>query len=323
VSGPILIPVDVGSDEWHARRREGVTASEIAGILGIAPDAWTSPFNLYWRKLGKLAEDRDTDSMAWGRDLEAAILARFAREHPELGVTVGALYSNGDHPWRMATPDGLAHARRRKAGGMPAVRRVGGYRGRLVAVVQVKTAHRDEEWGEAGTEEIPTYYLAQVRWEMHVTGVRRAYLPVLFDGRTYREYVVDQDDEDVALMVKEAEEFLRRIFDRDPPDVDWRASTTSALKELHPELEDREVEVDPQWREDYLAADAAIKAAEQEKALASNRILAAMGNAARAVVNGQKVASRSVFDLKERTLPATTVRRLYVNKPKKEKAKAS
>lgn len=322
----VLIPVEPGSAEWHEHRRHGVTASEIAGILGIAPDTWTSPFNLYWAKRGAISEPRDREAMAWGRDLEAAILRRFAREHPELIVSTGALFRHDDRPWQMATPDGLAYPlhrsgrayRRRKGSGPPAVKRRPLAGRQPAAVVQVKTAYRDEAWGAAGTDQVPVYYVAQVRWEMAVMGCEMAYLPVLFGGQTYREYVVRQDAEDLALMLKEGEDFLDRIARDDPPDIDWRPATTIALRELYPDVEDREVEVDPDWQEQYHAADADLKAAEKRKAQAANAILAAMGSAKRAVADGRKIASRSVYDQGERVLPPTTVRRLYVNKPPRE-----
>src|SRR5690606_39876597 len=162
--------------------------------------------------------------------------------HPEFHVTPGGLYRHGGNPRWMATPDGIAYdtenvvtmndgVTRRAPSHVP------------VAVVQVKTAGSREEWGEEGTDQIPPYYPAQVSWEMHVMCDDTAFMPVLFNGRTYREYIVKQDDVDVALMVREAEAFRQRIQDGNPPDVDWRPATTLALKKLHPDVEDRDVEI--------------------------------------------------------------------------------
>jgi predicted phage-related endonuclease len=241
--------------------------------------------------------------MAWGRDLEHAILRRFGREHPELSVQPGALYRSGDNPRFMATPDGLAwdeHTCDSQVG--PS------------AVVQAKTAASQEHWGETGTDEVPVYYVAQVRFEMLVMDVRTAYVPVLFSGRTYREYIVHQDDDDAAFMVAEAEAFLRRLDDGDPPDIDWRISTTQALKQLHPDVEDTEVEIPATWVRQAQLAGRLEKAARDRKVLAENRIRAAMGRAQRATVGGRKVATRSVFAMKARTMPATTAHRLTLTR---------
>ena len=308
---PVRVDVEVGSPEWHAERRRGITASEIPIILGIAP--WGSPFNLYWAKRGLDVDEPDNDAMEWGHELEDVILRRFARKHPEFHVTPGGLYRHGGNPRWMATPDGIAYdtenvvtmndgVTRRAPSHVP------------VAVVQVKTAGSREEWGEEGTDQIPPYYLAQVRWEMHVMGVDTAFVPVLFNGRTYREYIVKQDDVDVALMVREAEAFWQRIQDGNPPDVDWRPATTLALKKLHPDVEDTEVELPADLIRQWQAADEQIREAKRAKDEAENRIRDLLGKAARGTVNGRKVATRSVYDVRERVMPATTVNRLTITR---------
>lgn len=301
VDGPIRLDVAERTPEWYAARRQGVTASEIPGLLGLSPEGWSSPYNLYWSKLG-VSDDRDDEAMAWGRDLERVILARFAREHPELHVTPGGLHCWSGRPWQMATPDGLAYESE--------------YSSDPVAVVQVKTAFGDEHWGDPGTDDIPTYYVAQTRWEMDVMGVSVAYVPVLFSGRQYREYVVTQDAEDIAFMRAEAQAFLDRLARRDPPEVDWRAATTWTLKALHPEIDPDapDVEVPATWVRQWQLADRLEKAAGQRKALAQNRLLDLIGDARRATVNGRRVATRSVYDVKERTMPASTVRKLNITR---------
>lgn len=327
---PVHIPVEERTPAWYETRRQGVTASEIPVILGLSP--WSSPFNLYWEKLGEIDPQADTETLAWGRDLEAAILGRFARQHPELGVTRGGLFHHADDPRRMATPDALAHPRRRPADN-PTVRRLGTYRSRPSAVVQVKTAADPHEWGEEGTDQIPAHYLAQVRWEMHVMGVRAAHVPVLFSGRTYREYVVHQDDNDVALMVKAAGEFLDRIEAGDPPDIDAHPATTRTLQQIHPERGEGEIEVPGTWVRQWQLADRLEQAAAQRKALAENRLRALIGDHHAATVNGQPVANKVVYNQRrvdsqalkaagvyDRYARTSTVHKLLVTRPKKEKA---
>jgi predicted phage-related endonuclease len=98
-------------------------------------------------------------------------------------------------------------------------------------------------WGEDGTDEIPEYYLAQVQWQMYVTGADHVRLvafvasadtmkllasmaksgaavqflvdAVLSIG--LHEYVVYRSDALIADMVEAAGEFWRRhIIDREP-----------------------------------------------------------------------------------------------------------
>jgi predicted phage-related endonuclease len=229
----------------------------------------------------------------------------------------------------MATPDGIAYHRRRPTN-QPAVRKYGTFKSKPHAVVQVKTDATTAEWGGEGTDQIPSYYLAQVRWEMLVMDVRTAYLPVLFSGPTYREYVVHQDDSDVELMVREASDFLDRLRYDNPPDVDWRAATTRALQQLHPDRGEGSVEVPGTWIRQWQLADRLVDAAGKRKALAENRIRALVGDRHFATVNGEPLANKVVYDQRRADLDALkraglydqytrtiTINRLAIARPKK------
>ena len=291
---PVHIPVQVGSDEWLETRRRGVGASEIAIIAGIAPGEWSSPYDLFHQKAGAITGERDNDAMAWGHDLEAAILGRFARNHPELTVTLGALLHKADDPRWMATPDGLAYKAR--SGGNRQVRRYRIRKTTPAAVVQAKTAGSWEAWGDDGTDDIPVYYRAQVLWEMHVTGARRAYLPVFVPPFGYREYVVGHDQGEVDLLVKVAEEFMDRLARSDPPDIDDRPATTRALKQLHPARGEGGVEIPETWVRQWQLADRLEDLAGKRKRLAENRMRALVGDCHHGTVQGEPLANKVVYD---------------------------
>jgi hypothetical protein len=59
-----------GNERWYELRRAGVTASEIAALMGISP--YESPFNLYWSKVNDWRWDGNEYTSA-GRHLEDAI----------------------------------------------------------------------------------------------------------------------------------------------------------------------------------------------------------------------------------------------------------
>ena len=90
------------------------------------------------------------------------------------------------------------------------------------------------QWGEDGTDEIPVHYRCQVLWQMDVMGVDTAFVACLFiqpwKTRVYELTMDDAATADLKLMREEARDFLDRIDLRDPPDVDWRPATASALK---------------------------------------------------------------------------------------------
>lgn len=65
------------------------------------------------------------------------------------------------------------------------------------AVWEGKTANEfsKDQWGEAGTDLIPTPYLLQVATNCAVTNLDHAYISVLIGGNKYREYVYKRDRE--------------------------------------------------------------------------------------------------------------------------------
>lgn len=290
----VLIPT-ASEAEWLEARRHGVTASEIAVLMGLSP--YDSPYGLYHRKLGILPADDDQAAFERGRVLEPYIAAKFAGAHPELFVTGTGrdLYASIDRPWQLATPDRLININRIRPGEW--------LRGTTGSVLETKTDDGSQEWGEPGTDEIPVHYRCQVLWQMDVMGVSEAHVSCLriHDWRI-REYVIRHAEgcgpgrnmlaypslacpacDDIVIMRDEARDFLGRIDAREPPDVDWRPATITALKTMHASVEDREVHVGRQLEISYRAAVRRAKEAERRKDEMTARMLLAMGDARRAV----------------------------------------
>lgn len=273
-------------ERWLTERSTGIGASEIAAVLGISP--WDSPFSLYWRKkLGSRTEPNE--AMEWGLRHEATILGKFAENHPNLSLTPGGLYRHPEHRWMLATPDGLAHDH-------PVTDREPTCSPCVPELVQVKTTSSWDGWGTPGTDQIPTYYAAQVQQEMTVLGARRCWVPVLRNGNSYREYLVGWDPADADLIVTTGARFMRQLSDGVPPSLDGTAATTTALKALHPSVVDEVVTIPQRLADQYrvrrdLLADAQAALTEVE-----NQIRGLLGDAKTATAGGVRVAQRSVYD---------------------------
>lgn len=307
---------------WLAARREGITASEIAIIMGLSP--YSSPFALYHQKTGQLPGQDDNLSMAIGRHFEDFTAGLFAGQHPQWAVQGNGreLYAHPERPWQLATPDRLVHQRAHKNG-----EPVGVYVNPM-AVLECKTDGGSDEWGEDGSDEIPVHYRCQVLWQTDVMGVETAFVACLFmNRRQLRVYELRLDDQaraDLELMRYEALQFLGRLpagdFPGEPPEADWRPATRDALKHLHPSLEDRDVRISTQLGNRWLAACRNLKTAEQKKALYENKIRQVLGTGRRAIHNslGCPVARRDVYDLPEKqiTRKASTTDRLVPVSPK-------
>jgi putative phage-type endonuclease len=306
----LLIPADVGYDEWLARRaelsRQAVTASEIAVILGISP--WDSPFNLYWRKRGAIPDQFDSVETSLGRHLEPWIADQWAADHPEWCLLPAGLFASEERPWQLATPDRRLIETCGPDFGEP-----------TSSLLEIKSSGTYDGWGEDGTDEIPAYYRAQVLWQMDVFDLPKMPVTCFFLGtRSRRDYTVAYDEADVALMRKAAQEFLARLETGEPPDIDHHTATLGALKALHPDLTDEQATVPDDVAEDYRWARHALKSAKEAADLAENRLRDAMGAAHRAVdKTGEKVCTRSIYTVPEHTRKAYTVDKLNPTRSKK------
>lgn len=296
----VLVPA-ASETEWLAARRKGVTASEIAILMGLSP--WSSPYALYYQKTGHLPGQDDDMAMAIGRHFEDFVADRFAELHPEFYVHGDGrqLYAHPGRPWQMATPDRLVDEVWFEPDDSPALIRE---ERRPLAVLECKTDGGFDGWGDDGTDEIPVHYRCQVLWQMDVLGVITGFVACLFmNRRQLRVYELTMDADairDLALMRIEATAFLERLEDGDPPDVDWRPATRDALNHLHPELEDRDVTIGRQLAISYRAACRRHKETEQRKDEMTNRVLEAIGGGRRAIeaCTDLPVASRQVYDQK-------------------------
>lgn len=259
-----------GSPEWHAARAHGIGGSEVAAVLGLSP--FESRFSLWHRKKGLATPVAQNDVMYWGTRLEDVIRGEFNLRHAgELppALTVGT-WRHAARPWQIANPDG-------KLGD---------------ELYEGKTAYNDEGWGEEGTEEIPVYYRTQCLWYLDVFGLNLCHVAVLISGSDYREYYVERANDEMALMRERVAEFLDTLRENTRPNIDEHDATYAVVRELNPDIEDVKFDVPGHIAVPYLDALAAQKAAEAEKQRAATEVLDAMGNARRAMFDGDQIAMR-------------------------------
>lgn len=325
MTATLVLPGTASEADWHAARRNGISASEIAPLMGLS--GWTSPYALYHRKLGNLPEQESDLSMRVGVHMESFVADECQDRNPDLTITGTGreLYAHPERPWQMATPDRMVWEFYEAA--------VGPSYGvtemeRLLAVLECKTDSSYDGWGEDGSDEIPVKYRCQVLWQCDVLGVDAWFLACLFMHsrklRIYHGTIDDQAQADLELMRDEAAKFLVRLQGHVEPDVDWRPSTSDALKALHPSVVDIDVPVKRKPVIMYRAAIRAYKEAERRKQAAENVMRQLIGDGHRAVdwITGEVVARRDVYDLPEKTITrkASTVNRLVHVPPKASKS---
>lgn len=286
--------VRAGSKRWAALRQTGIGASEIALALGIAPPTWGSPTTLYLRKRGEVPEVRDNARMRWGRLLEAAILKRFLECHPEFrdGPHLsGRLYRSNEREWQMATPDAVVFDKRQ---GFAYDRRPRTIEGTPV-VVEIKTASSKEGWGEERSDEVPVYYRAQVLQNMDVVGADVAWMPVLFNGSDYREYRIERDKDDLAILRARGAQFWRMVQDGTPPTVDGLEATTRAMRLAWGIEDDKTTQVPRELIERLRRAKALKKRITELHDRYENELRSALQDAGEGLVGPITVAKRTTY----------------------------
>lgn len=258
-----------GNPEWL----QLMTGSKIAAILGLSP--WESRFSLWHRMKGTVPAQAEDDVKRRGHYLEPVICQWWADEHPDWKIGRTGTFVHRHRRWQAATPDRLAKKD-----------------GELVVPVEAKS-DAGGGWGEPGTEEIPVYYRAQIIWTLDVLGLPHAEVPMISDRLEFRRYFVDWNADEAEYMRGEALKFLSDLEHDIEPDLDEHSATYQVVKEMHPDIDDVNVDISRELAHRFRAADAGLKAAKAEKAVATAEMARAMGSARYAVdPDGETVAIR-------------------------------
>lgn len=273
-------PPAPGTPEWSRL----ITASKIPAILGLS--SWDSPYSLWCKATGRIESETTPTSVTERGDLlEPKLLEWLGMKLPESRVRPGRTFAMDAHPTWQAAPDGLVYEGRRRT---------------PYALVECKTAARGDEWGrtslEDPTAEIPPAYLAQVAWQMHVTGADLVYVPALV-VMDLRLYVVRRADVEDALpgIVQAAGRFEDLIHSDTAPDWDGAEVTYEAVRAEHPDIDpDLAATIPTADAMELHDATAAAKAAEERLNRAKSVVLHAAGIAKTVQdEDGQKVATRT------------------------------
>ncbi len=200
-------------EEWLHERRRGLGASDIAKIAGISP--WGSAYQVWAEKTGRLIDDEANEQMRWGSRFEGVVIDAWEDQSGLFTIHRQGMFHHPAHRWARATVDGLACE-------SPHSELID-----VIGVVEAKT-QTTRAW-----DDIPSHYETQVQWQLFVTGLEQAWMPVLHFGRTLRVYEVEADARLQQQLVDIAGEFWEEfvVGDREPPAV---GSDNQALQEVHP-----------------------------------------------------------------------------------------
>ncbi|GIF08708.1 YqaJ viral recombinase family nuclease [Actinoplanes siamensis] len=270
-----VLPADADRDTWLTARRRGIGSSDVAAILGVADR--NTAVHVYRDKRGQLVDDAG-EAALWGHLLEEPVAREWARRQRSVVQRVG-LVAHVDEPWRMATLD-------RQVLECPMDRSV---RTRCALEVKCRSAFKAKRWANAN---VPDDVLAQVTWQLAVTGYDHIHVAVLIGGNEMRMAVVERDEQMEAYVLGEVRRFCEEhlLAGVEP---EWDLSKAQALIDMdslmHPdrvgELDLSEIGEVIEYAERSAAKSAATKALKE-----SSATLRRLANGARTVTFAGELA---------------------------------
>lgn len=184
--------------QFHQERMNGIGSADAPVILGIS--GFKTPMELWLEKTGRRTPEdlSENEAVHWGEKLEDVIAQEFAERHP--GLTVRRhrrVIRSRKYPFALAHLD---RATRNAEG--------------IMAPLEIKTSSKWDDWKDG----VPVYYRPQVQHQMLVTNAPYAYVAVLVNGRYWKEYTIERDEEFLEALVTEEEAFMQCVRTLTPPD---------------------------------------------------------------------------------------------------------
>lgn len=221
-----LVLASSGSrDEWLAARRAGIGSSDVPMVMGVADHG--SRAAVYYDKVGLLPLERDAGEPAlWGSVFEEPIAREWARRTRSVVRKVG-LVAHIEEPWMLTSLD-------RRVTECPLDR---GQREACALEVKMRDAHKSSDWAVG----IPDSVMAQVLWQLAVTGLDHIHVMVVIGGNDGRRFTVRREGNErlIANIVAACRRFwFEHVVARQPPALtgEERADDMVGLfQDLHPD----------------------------------------------------------------------------------------
>lgn len=205
--------------EWFAARRSGITATDVVAIVDAYEPGYRwarTAMHVWLDKRGKLPPDGGASHFAEaGHRLEPVIAEWWADDHGTTVAPTGVWRRDG---WKVASPD-------RDITTCP------DGDGPCWLEVKNRNAYVAGQW----SDDVPDDVLAQVSWQMAVTGRSHVHVAALIGGNTPRWHRIDRDPQLEAYLTGEASRVWGHVQDGTPPPVDPSAALARLLDALHPD----------------------------------------------------------------------------------------
>lgn len=185
-----ILNLDQGSKEWLDLRKNMITATDTAVILGLSP--WKTPLGLWEEKLGLRKPSFENAKMIEGRRLEEEAREFFNKKFQKDYKPV--VLQSSEHDFMMASLDGMDQTG---------------------SILEIKCGIKSFEQLKDGI--IPEYYKAQMQKQMYVAGTDSCTYLCYRSEKEYVSTVFLIDNVFIKKMIQEESLFYKHMIDFTAP----------------------------------------------------------------------------------------------------------
>lgn len=284
---------------WYAQRREGITATDVPKILGASK--YGNALTVWKDKRGELPAEEVGEAAHWGHVLEDPVAQRYAAETGYRVERIGVVHHAGA-PWMRCSLDRLV------------------FDGdQLVGALEVKT--RSAFTAGAWSADVPDDVLAQVQWQLQVTGLPWIDVAVLLGGQRMVVHRLVLDEQIAGLALTEATAVWKHFLDGTVPYVRPDETLLDLLAKAYPNREGQraldadQAELARSWIEARAQAKAREKQARADVKTAEGALVQLLGDGDLAAADGDVVFSYPRRERAGYTVEPTSYRQLVIPRP--------
>lgn len=264
-------------EEWLRYRKQGIGGSDVSCLLGI--NKWKSEIQLWMDKTNQTNEvQEENEAMRWGHIMEPVIRNHFAEITGKPVAQIEAILQHPEYPFMLADVDGVTI----DENGEP-------------AILEIKTASdfRRSDWDNG----VPAYYETQVQHYLCVTGMKMAYVAVLFGGNSFRIYEVYADEQLHSMLIAVEKDFWNKVQNMIRPSMDGSDAAKKLLDSIYRGGIAEEIVLPTdaiEYVDLYIEACAEEESAKAKKQDASNHLKELMGDFDKAKCMGRIISWKAV-----------------------------
>ena len=207
------------------KRPHGIGGSDIAALLGLS--LYKTPLELWAEKVGHPGiKESQGIHLRFGQHVEPFIAKEYERS---TGLVTHVYPQTLTHPLhdfmyghidRFVTPT--------NPGCLSSIDIL-----KTDTLLECKSAsvYNRDQWGEPGTEQVPSNYLLQCAWYMAITGCTKADIAVLLGNQDFRVYRITRDIELENMLIDQAKKFWQEYV---KPCIAPPAQSINDLRILYP-----------------------------------------------------------------------------------------